>query len=102
MRAQVLRLLKQLKAAGEPVEWRSNVPSPYDGVVGDPDLIVCANGRTIIMELKQPDWHMTPAYGRGQQWRRILAWRKAGATGGIVQSFAEADLLVQEALYGKP
>lgn len=100
VRTQVLGLLKRYQATGAPVCYRSNPPSPYDGVAGDPDLIACVNGRMVILELKQPDWRPTPAYERGAQWRRILAWRAAGALGGIVRSKAEADVLVQEALYG--
>lgn len=100
VRTQVLGLLKQIKKGGAPVEWRSNPPSPYDGVAGDPDIIACVNGRMVILELKQPDWRPTPAYERGAQWRRILAWRAAGALGGIVSSKAEVVVLVQEALYG--
>lgn len=100
VRRQVVAYLAKLAKDGAPVCYRSNPPSPYDGVAGDPDIIACVNGRMVILELKQPDWRPTPAYERGAQWRRILAWRAAGALGGIVSSKDEVVVLVQEALYG--
>lgn len=89
-----------LNAYGDQVCYRSNPPSPFDGQAGDPDIIACAWGQTVIMELKRPDWVQTPAWERSPQGRRVARWLAAGAIGGIVRSRADAMVIIEQARRG--
>lgn len=63
------------------------------GIVGTPDLLVCARGHMLMLEVKTPTGRVSPA-----QEAQLALWRNAGATTGVVRSVAEAEALVRAAL----
>lgn len=65
------------------------------GVKGDPDLIICANGRTLVIELKRPGWTMPANYWHTPQGRRLKVWEASGAATAIVMSRDELVRIIE-------
>ena len=60
------------------------------GVAGEPDIDGCIRGRSLQLEVKRPGEQPTPL-----QWKRIEAWRQAGAIVGVVTSVQETKALLE-------
>lgn len=92
LRAAIVRRLKKMKLAGEPVEWKSVVGSAMQRR-GEPDLDICYHGRAVKLECKA---------GRNKptklQSHRLEQWRKAGAVASAVWSVADFVDAMSEAL----
>lgn len=73
-------IIKALKAEGHYV-----VNVVVAGVAGTPDLLVCAHGRFIALEVKTPKGRVTPM----QVVQNNLV-EKAGGAGFVVRSVADA------------
>lgn len=58
-------------------------------VRGHPDHILCVDGLTVAIELKQPGKVPT-----GLQFKRLRQWRGAGATVGWATTVAEYDQII--------
>lgn len=66
---------------------------PVNGV-GEPDLIACLNGWTVVVELKTP----TGDQPTGSQLAKLAAWRRAGAIAESCRSIAEVRDLARRVL----
>lgn len=87
-RALRVRVVKALKREGYVVY--SQVTG-FGGLVGRPDLVVCARGRFIALELKRPGGRVTPL-----QAQRLKEVRAAGGVAAVVYSVEDALTAIRE------
>jgi hypothetical protein len=84
--ASILRYLSGLKSSGRPIQWMKIHGGPAQRM-GEPDLVICDNGRLLVVEVKRPGQKPTPL-----QEHRLSQWRDSNARVGVVdsvESFAE-------------
>lgn len=66
---------------------------------GWPDIVVCASGRLIMLEVKRPGGPgQRPGQVTALQERELDRWEAAGAVCAVVRSIAEATAVVDGAL----
>jgi len=73
--------------------WAYKVPGGYYGINGVPDLLCCANGRFVALEVKRPGNKPTKL-----QEFRIAEIRASGGVAEVVESKEEAVKIVERVL----
>lgn len=87
---KIIRHVKKRQSDGVQIHW---LKIHGNGVQrsGEPDLIICAQGKFFAVELKHGNNKATKL-----QLHRLEKWREAGATAAVVRSLEEFKLLLSE------
>ena len=90
----VSKCMKQIRMIPKVFCWKEH--GGMYGTAGIPDIIVCANGRFIGLEVKLPGGR----YGAtALQLKTIEDIARAGGTAAVVRSVEEAVQIVKEAMH---
>lgn len=89
----VAKIMKELRKLPHLFFWKEH--GGIYGTAGIPDIIICANGRFIGLEVKLPGG----SYGAtALQQKTIRDIQKAGGAAAVVRSVEEAIQIVKEAM----